>query len=171
MPTTTPSTPAPAPATPEPAATPAKVSKAAPKMTPEQKLDAILAYMEKQDHRARRHAVWMGFRQLLSLLYLGIFLYGGWYLYQNQDKLMDTLLKKSTEYALQATKGKQTATGGTVQIQLDDTFIKKLSDRIIQQTQERQPKVQITSSASSALSAASAHSSSAQSAASRKPPQ
>lgn len=110
-------------------------------MSPEQKLDAILTYMEKQDRRERRRALGGAFRQLLSLVYLGAFLYAGWYMYANQDALMESLLKKSTDYALEAA-GRQNGTGGTMQLQLDENFLQQLTDRITQQAVDRQQNAQ-----------------------------
>ncbi len=116
--------------------------------TPEEKLNAILAYVEKQDHRERRRAFMGAFRQLLSLVSLGIFLYAGWYMYAHQDELLDTVLRKSTDYALQAAEDRQAtgATGSTMQVLLDEQFVDRLTDRLLEKAVEQQ-KQQGTQSA------------------------
>lgn len=70
--------------------------------TPEEKLDLIAYYLERMDRRDRVR-MWGGvLHSMLTLIPMLFFIWSTWYLYNNFDDILSTMMRQSAQNAAQA---------------------------------------------------------------------
>lgn len=73
--------------------------------TTDDKLDAILSYLDRMNRRDRLRT-WGGFvRALISLIPMAVFLYGTWYSVTHMDEIIQTITSAAAKQAASFTQG------------------------------------------------------------------
>ncbi|HLD64171.1 MAG TPA: hypothetical protein VI913_04740 [Candidatus Peribacteraceae bacterium] len=95
-------------------------------LTPEQKLDLIVAYLHQMNRRDRARTMASFFSGLLHLCWFFFIIYITWYSFANMDVLLEKITSEAAEQAVSITSG---GTGSFLDA-LSNDQIRALTDRV-----------------------------------------